>query len=77
MGMMNQLDQILGGGESAAGNAGDFSDDEDTFEVAMQKELSEAEQERWSSLIQRDELEQEEMRMIQFSDAYRSLDNID
>ena len=43
----------------------------------MQKELSGEDQARWMATIARDELEQQEMRMIQFSDAYLSLDNID
>lgn len=71
-GLMQGLMQGLGEPRGPA-----TEEDEEDFETCMQKELSGEDQARWMATIARDELEQQEMRMIQFSDAYLSLDNID
>ena len=71
-GLMQSLMQGLGEPRGPA-----TEEDEEDFETCMQKELSGEDQARWMATIARDELEQQEMRMIQFSDAYLSLDNID
>ena len=79
--LMPMMNQLLGEG----GDAGDDAErddicelDGDAFERSLQQDLSEEEQERWLSIIRKDELEQEEMRLREpFSDAFLSLDRYD
>ncbi|UPR03026.1 hypothetical protein HOP50_11g63530 [Chloropicon primus] len=70
-GLMSSMSSILGGPPMKE----EKEEEEESFEESM-RALSEEDQKRWAETIQEDELEQEEMRMMQFSEAYRSLDNV-
>ena len=79
--LMPMMDQMLGGGmvdsdddsDSGKEQANDGLE-EDKFELSLQQNLSEEEQGRWKSIIEKDEVEQKEMRLPEpFSEAYMAL----
>ena len=71
--MLGMMNQMLGGLTGAQD-----SDDDYEIEEEVAKVFGEEEGGKWMSIIESDQLEQEEMRMRQgFSDAYMSVDNLD
>ena len=76
LGMMNQM---LGGLTGAQDSDDDYEIEEEVdFEEEVAEVFGEEEGGKWMSIIESDQLEQEEMCMRQgFSDAYLSVDNLD